>query len=195
MRKMQIRSVFGAALAVALFTVFLSGVSIASGVEAQKDELTGMLENAPAGMSQNIPVCSSSFAESLNKSNTVMWVEDPRYPGLGVPCCMDGLVCQPYPNYTQYVVAMPSLQSEYNCEKIAEDCGYTPICHILVGEALDPTTVCTSCVPYRHTFWATVYQNNNAPAPPPPPRPSDPCQGKICPGNLRCFAGRCIQIR
>lgn len=183
----------------ALFVILLNKVPVAFAAEVQNDELADILESPPAGMLQGIPACSNSFAKSLNKSNSVMWVDDPRYPGRGVPCCMKGLVCQSYPDYKHYVIARASLQTEYDCSKIAKDCGYTPICQVAVGEALDPTTVCTSCVPYRFTFWATVYQNNNAPAPPPPPPPPpppyDPCRGKVCPGKMRCFEGRCIQVR
>ena len=199
MKKKLLQGILIATFVMTLFTVFLGGVSVAFGAEMQKDELADMLEATPTDMLQDVPVCSNSFVISLNKNNTVMWVNDPRSPWKGVPCCINGVVCQPYPSYTHYVVAMPTLQSEYDCSKIAKNCGYTPICQLVVGEALDPTRVCAECVPYRMTFWATVYQNNNAPKPPspspPPSPPSDPCRGKICPGKTRCVNGHCVQIR
>lgn len=181
------------------FTIFPCNEALAFNAEMQEESLDSMLAT-PAGMLQNIPVCSKEFVKSLNKSNTVMWVNDPQYPGAKVPCCIKGLVCQPYPDYKNYVIAMPALQSEYDCSKIAKDCGYVPICQVVVGESLDPTTLCTACVPYRFRFWATVYQNKNAPAPPKPPvppspSPSDPCRGKICPGKTRCVNGHCVQVR
>lgn len=180
-----------------LLTVLVCEESFASDVEMQDGNLDAMLAT-PAGVPQNISACSKSFVESLNANNTVMWIYDPQYPGTKVPCCMSGRVCQSYPDYKNYVIAMPTLQSEYDCSKIAKDCGYTPICSVVVGESLDPTTICTGCVPYRFRFWAIVYQNNNAPAPPTPPvppSPSDPCRGKICPGKTRCVNGHCVQIR
>ena len=133
----------------------------------------------------NMSACSDDFIRSLNKDNTVIWVDDPKFPKS--PCCIDGRVCQPYPAYKQYVIANPSLQSRYDCEGIAKNCGYTPICQVKVGEALDPTTLCPSCVPYAFSFWAPVYQNNNPPQPPP-----DPCQGVICPKSHYCRNGTCI---
>ena len=138
----KVSAIFSCTLTMVSFVLLYGGFSIAFGAGG------------------GIPACSNSFAKSLNKDNTVMWVNDPN---LTAPhsCCDNGRVCQPYPKYKNYVVAMPRLQSEYDCERIAKGCGYTPLCKIAVGEALDPTTVCTSCVPYRHTFWATVYQNNN----------------------------------
>lgn len=194
MKRVMLPAVLFAAFTVTLF----GGLSVAFGFEKQDGKNTGMLEGTPATSNS---ACSDSFVKSLNKGNTVIWVNDPRYPNQHVPCCIKGMVCQRYPDYQQYVIAMPVLQSEYDCAKIAQDCGYTPICQVVVGEALDPTTICTGCVPYRFTFWATVYKNNNAPAPPPPPPPppphppSDPCRGKICPPKTWCVNGRCVQVR
>ncbi len=162
MKKTLVKVVLSTIFVMTSFAMFFYDESFAFDAEIQKNDVDAMLAT-PAGMPQNISTCSKSFVESLNKNNTVIWINDPKYPGTGVPCCMKGLVCQPYPDYKNYVIAMPTLQSEYDCSKIAKDCGYTPICKVVVGESLDPTTICAECVPYRFRFWATVYQNNNAP--------------------------------
>ena len=153
MKKVKQLNVLFSFFVTVLCALALSKMSLAFSVENQSVEEEGMVNYLPA--------CSSSFVKTLNKNNTIIWVNDPHFPGQHVPCCIRGMVCQPYPAYQQYVVAQPLLQSEYDCARIAEKCGYTPICQVKVGEALDPTTVCTGCVPYRFTFWATVYQNRN----------------------------------
>lgn len=183
-----------------LITVFL----LPKAGYSEENEIRKSLQMSP---SKNIPVCSSDFAKSLNKDNTVIWVNDPKFPKSA--CCINGRVCQPYPSYKQYVVANASIQPEYDCERIAKNSGYTPICQIKVGEALDPTTLCTDCVPYAFTFWAPVYQNNT---PPPPPDPCasikctegyycdngkciyNPCYNVSCPGGYSCVQGTCVQL-
>ena len=192
MRKVTILATLFATFAMTVFVIPFGGLSVAFATEIQDGENAGMLEG--------IPACSNSFIKSLNKSNTVMWVNDPASPYKSTPCCINGRVCQPYPAYQQYVVANTAfLQPEYDCSKIAKENGYTPICQVVVGEALDPTTICTACVPYRFTFWAPVYQNNNKPKPPEPEPSPDPkpryCNGKICTGKTWCVNGRCVQVR
>lgn len=176
-----------------------------NGMQEDPTQITDLFENSAqeepmqtAGLSrklQSIPVCSRSFVKSLNAGNTKIWVKDPRWKN--TPCCINGVICLPEPAYGEYVVATPELQAQYDCSKEARKRNYTPICRVSVGQALDPTSVCTACVPGALNFWGIVYQNQNKPTPPPPPPTPTPklCGGKICTGKTRCINDHCVQVR
>lgn len=193
MRTGKTQAFFLSAVMTAAMLLF-AGTAAASESAAQEEMIA---ENGLSEVLQAIPVCSRSFAKSLNASNTEMWIYDPRQQPTKTPCCMNGVICLPEPGYGQYVVARPELQKQYDCSREAQNRHYTPVCRVVVGQALDPFTICPKCVPVRMNFWAIVYRNDNQPAPPPPaPTPTPAlCGGKICQGKTRCINGHCVPVR